>query len=305
MESLKEKSLYSDEIFEILKRGRIKAHNGLNSPISSQASCLNFWYPFVDPKNKGELINLLKHFGIFAEDIITIGPDWMFDKTLYRDNGNVLFEWIGPELSPIGEENGYMRGHHRTSIDAYILALINGKVTQILIEWKYTEHYSSKHNTGKFLGGKGVERLSRYSPIIARDRRAGRDILFNLAHIDDWGLYDVCYEPFYQLLRQHMLGQETVGMSFGPYIIEDYIVMHLSHSKNDKLNILQEKHCTYSKGLMPFVGQELHKIWMRLLNENQKKHFIGGYWDEVIDRYLPSVELEHWHNFMSKRFIAP
>ena len=273
------KNLVSEEILDILKRGRIKAHNGLGSPLSSQASCLNFWYPYTKPENKKRLIKVLRTIGIKVEDIITIGPNWKFDDTLYRDYGNVIFEWIGPEISPIGEENGYMRGHHRTSIDAYILAMINGKVTQILIEWKFTEHYSSRCNTGKFLGGKGVERLSRYSPIIARDRKAGKDILFNFNNLEELGLSDVGYEPFYQLLRQHMLGQETVGMNFGPYIIEDYIVVHLSHSKNEKLNILSDKHCAYANGLKQYVGQDIHSIWMQLLNEEQKGHFIGGYWD--------------------------
>lgn len=275
-------NLFDDEILEILKRGRIKAHNGLASPISSQASCLNFWYPFTKPENKKYLIKVLKLIGINASDIITIGPNWDFNGTLYKDYGNVIFEWIGPEQSPIGEENGYMRGHHRTSIDAYILAIVDNKVTQLLIEWKFTEHYSSKSNTGKFLGGKGVERLSRYSPIIARDRKAGKDILFNFSNLDDWGLYDVGYEPFYQLLRQHMLGQETVGMNFGPHKIEDYIVVHLSHSKNTKLNQLLRKNIEYCKGLENYVGQELHTVWKNLLSPEQKHHFRGAYWDEML-----------------------
>lgn len=42
------KNLVSDEILEILKRGKIKAHSGLASPLSSQASCLNFWYPYTN-----------------------------------------------------------------------------------------------------------------------------------------------------------------------------------------------------------------------------------------------------------------
>ena len=282
-------NLVSDEILDILKRGRIKPHNGLASPISSQASCLNFWYPYINPSNKNKLLKLLDSIGIKAQEIITIGPNWDFNGTLYKDYGNVIFEWIGPELSPIGEENGYMRGHHRTSIDAYILAKINGKITQILIEWKYTESYASKSNMAKFMGGKGVERLSRYSPIIARDRKAGKDILFNLSNVDDWGLSDVGYEPFYQLLRQHMLGQETIGMNFGQYTIEDYIVVHLSHSKNKKLNILNEKHCTYASGLRKYIGQDIHSVWMQLLNKEQKKHFVGAYWDKI-DNLFASIQ---------------
>ena len=275
------KNLVSDEILEILNRGRIKPHNGLASPISSQASCLNFWYSYINPNSKEALIKLLKKIGIEAQNIITIGPNWDFNGTLYKDYGNVIFEWIGPEISPIGEENGYLRGHHRTSIDAYILAIMDNKITQLLIEWKYTESYTSKSSTAKFLGGKGIERLSRYSPIIARDRKAGKDILFNLSNVDDWGLSDVGYEPFYQLLRQHMLGQETVGMNFGPYVIEDYIVIHLSHSENKKLNILSEKHCIYANGLRQYIGQDIHNIWAQLLKDEQKRHFVGAYWDKI------------------------
>lgn len=296
------KNLISSEIYQILKKGGIKAHTGIESPLSSQASCLNFWYPFIKEERKEDLKELLKCFGLEVDSIITIKPSSTFEDAVYGDSGNVLFEWIGPIKSPIGEDNGYLRGHHRTSIDAYILAYVNGKVTQILIEWKFTETYSSRCNTGKFLGAKGVERLARYSPIIARDRKKNKEILFKMNNIDNWGLYDICYEPFYQLLRQHMLGQETVGKKFGDYVIEDYIVMHLSHSANKKLNILEEKHCEYSKDLLPYVGQELHAIWLQLLNINQQKHFIGAYWDECFKKYHCPEYLSGWENYIKKRY---
>lgn len=215
----------SSEVLSLIKRNGIKAHTGINNPISSQAACMNFWYPFIEERQKENLRSFLECFGIYAEKILTIKPNSTFYDAIYKDSGNVLFEWIGPCKSPIGENDGYLRGCHRTSIDAYILAKINGKVTQILIEWKFTESYSSKHNTGKFLGAKGIERLARYAPIIARDREFGQEILFNLNEIDDWGLTDICYEPFYQLLRQHLLGQETIGTRFGDYYIQDYMVL--------------------------------------------------------------------------------
>ena len=61
------KNLVSEEILEILKRGQIKAHNGLGSPLSSQASCLNFWYPYTKPENKKRLIKVLRTIGIKVE----------------------------------------------------------------------------------------------------------------------------------------------------------------------------------------------------------------------------------------------
>jgi hypothetical protein len=299
----KDENLISKDIYNVLKIGGIRPHKGINSPLSSQASCMNFWYPFIKEERKEDLKEFLKCFGLEVDNIITIKPNSTFEDAVYKDSGNVLFEWIGPIKSPIGEDDGYLRGHHRTSIDAYILAYIKGKVTQILIEWKFTETYSSKYNTGKFLGAKGIERLARYSPIIARDRKKKQEILFKLDSVDNWGLYDICYEPFYQLLRQHMLGQETIGKKFGDYFIQDYIVMHLSHSRNDKLNILSKNHCEYSKGLEPFIGEELHKIWYKLLNENQRQRFMGAYWDECFKRYNSPIDLLDWADYIKKRYI--
>ena len=303
-ENFTKKNLFSNEIYRIFKLGGIKLHKGITSPLSSQASCFNFWYPFIQEDRKVELKKILHCLGLDVDEVLTIQPNSMFEDTLYKDGGNVIFEWIGPQKSPIGEENGFLRGHHRTSIDAYILAKINGKVTEILIEWKFTESYISKSNTGKFLGAKGIERLARYSPIIARDRNSKKEILFKMSNIDNWGLYDVCYEPLYQLLRQHMLGQETVGMRFGDYLIEDYIVMHLSHSANKKLNILTEKQCEYSKGLEKYVGQELHTIWDKLLNKSQKQRFIGAYWDKCLSDFKPNEDLCSWYLYMVKRYCC-
>ena len=71
-------------------------------------------------------------------------------------------------------------------------------------------------------------------------------------------------------------------MNFGPYKIEDYIVIHLSHSKNTKLNQLLRKNIVYCKGLENYVGQELRTVWKNLLSPEQKHHFRGAYWDKML-----------------------
>lgn len=323
-EQFRECQFIDKNIPNLLKRYGIKGHNGLYNPISSQACCINFFYPFIDENEKESLKELLNCMGLEVEEVYTIKENSKFynpnetvqfsllenytpkeeDKIItYPDKGNVIFEWIGPYKSPTGENSGYLRGHQRTSIDAYILARIKGKITQLLIEWKFCESYSSRHNTGKFLGAKGIERLSRYAPLIARDRMLGKDILFNLDEIDHWGLYDICYEPFYQLLRQHMLAKETLGMKFGDYYIQDYRVIHLTHSKNFKLNILNESQTEYSKGLQMFIGEEIHAIWEKLLHSTSKNKFIGAYWDKVFLEFKPNKKLKKWYDFIKKRYI--
>ena len=47
---------------------------------------------------------------------------------IYKDKGCVVFEWIGPKKSPINEKGGG-RGQNRTSIDAYVIAKIKGKIS--------------------------------------------------------------------------------------------------------------------------------------------------------------------------------
>ncbi|MEI8390526.1 MAG: hypothetical protein WCG23_11670 [bacterium] len=296
-------NLISPKMWGILKKNRITAHTGINSPISSQACCMNFWYPFIAEEQKENLRDFLEVFGIKAEKILSFKPNSTFYDCVYPDSGNVLFEWIGPIRSPIGENDGYMRGCHRTSIDAYILAKVNGKNTQILIEWKFTESYASRHNTGKFLGAKGIERLARYAPIIAKEREYGNEILFNMQEMDTWGLYDICYEPFYQLLRQHLLAQQTLGVKFGDHYVEDYIVMHLSHSQNKKLNVLTASQAEYSKGFEKYIGQEIHEIWHSLLSESHKHRFIGEYWDLCFQKYDAPPELKPWSNYISERYL--
>lgn len=57
-------------------------------------------------------------------------------------------------------------GHQRTSRYDYIIARINGKIAQLLIEWKFTEGQSRPLALERFSGNKGLERLRRHSSIL-------------------------------------------------------------------------------------------------------------------------------------------
>lgn len=301
----KSNNLVDKHLKNDLINNNIKVHNEIDNPLSSQASCVNFWCPFIDPRNKNYLKDLLLVIGIDVDEIITIKSGSYFGGYKYLDGGNVIFEWIGPKKSPINE-NGNGRGMLRTSIDAYILARKNRQNIQILIEWKFTESYSSKQSTGKFLGSKGLERFSRYAPILAKDRKSKDRLLLDLSLLSDWGMSDLGYEVFYQLLRQHLLAKQTIGMTFGSYKIHDYRVVHLSHSGNNKLNILNSKVLEYSDNIAKYVGKELHDVWPQLLSEKHRSKFIGAYWDEVFKKYQPPQELEfwYWQNYINERYVS-
>ena len=48
----KSNNLVDKHLKDDLINNNIKVHNEIDNPLSSQASCVNFWYPFIDAKNK-------------------------------------------------------------------------------------------------------------------------------------------------------------------------------------------------------------------------------------------------------------
>lgn len=262
-------------------------------PLSSCAACLNVIGSIsTDPV---ELRRFLTYFGLHTEELFRFPSPALFGNRTYRDQGYAVFEWVGPEASPIGETGG-SRGQNRTSVDAFVLAKVNGKTTQILIEWKFTEGVSRDLALGRFCGGKGVERLKRYSKILAELRKQ-RDFPFDF--VEEYrrsdpkssvGLYDFSPDHLYQLLRMTLLAKRTTGMVLEGYTLEDYRVVHLTHSQNERINILHPEYLLFSPGLKQFAGQDLHQVWKGLLSAKDKERFVYGNWDKAIN-VLKSSEL--------------
>jgi hypothetical protein len=182
-------------------------------PLSSSAACLN-----VIGSMGSDPVGLKKFLGSFVpgiEELYEFPPTVSFGDRIYHDKGYVIFEWIGPQNSPINERGGG-RGQNRTSVDAFLLGKVNGKTTQILIEWKFTEGLSRKLVLGRFCGGKGIERLRRYSLVLAELRKHG-DLPFDFNNeyspsnpTSSVGLYDFSPDHLYQLLRMTLLAKTTI-----------------------------------------------------------------------------------------------
>jgi hypothetical protein len=265
----------------------------MRHPLSSSAACINVLGSLS--KNPEELRRFLNTFGLDIEELYEFPSPVSFGDRKYCDKGYVVFEWIGPQKSPINETGGG-RGQSRTSIDAFVLGKIGGKTTQILIEWKFTEGLSRELVLGKFSGKSGVERLKRYSLVLAELRKQ-RD--FPFAFDDKYtsgkpesnlGIYDFSPDHLYQLLRMTLLAKTTVGSSLGKYVLEDYRVIHLTHSKNDRVNILEPKYLELSPGLKRFSGCQLHEMWKEVLSPRDKERFFYGYWDKSITLIDLSLE---------------
>ena len=75
----------------------------------------------------------------------------------------------------------------------------------------------------------------------------------------------------------------TIPIQIGNITVEDYRIVHLTHSQNDDLNILSENHLKYAPGLKGFIGKSLHETWHLLLSADEKEKHIFGFWNKSLN----------------------
>lgn len=275
-EEYRNRQFYNDKIRLGISKN-IKLHDQIENPLSSATTCLNVM-GYLN-QNPEKIIPFFKDFGLMIENILPFPKGADLSGEVYDDDGPIVFEWIGPKPSPLDEING-SRGQNRTSVDAFFIAKIDRKVSQVFIEWKFTESYPSGKPLHNFGGLRGIERLRRYSTVLAKQR--GQLFPFKFKSEDSIGIQDFSYEPFYQLLRMTLLAKETTPIDIGCIHIEDYHILHLVHSENNDLLIVQPKHLKYCPGIASSGITDIHDLWISLLSEHEKKHFHYGYWDKAI-----------------------
>ena len=170
--------------------------------LSSQVACVNHLYWLR--ANQPAATQLLR--GISEE----------FEQAEVVDDGFVEFEVIG-EKNYLGERS-HTRGANATSIDAVMVARKkSGDKSLVMIEWKYTESYPI--GDSKYIPA----RAKIYDPLLDEPdcpiQVEKPEILY--------------YEPFYQLMRQTLLGWQMVKA--GEYGCSDYLHLHVIPVKNQEL----------------------------------------------------------------------
>ena len=263
------------------------------NPLSSAAACMNVLGSLA--VDKEDLKGFLNALGLGVTKVYEFPSGADVGGQVYNDKGCVVFEWIGPKASPINEKGGG-RGQQRTSIDAFILAEIDGLTTQLLIEWKFTEGRSRPIVLNKFGGLKGVERLRRYASVLAEMR--GNRFPFAFSEEGGMGLQDFSTDHFYQLLRMTLLARKTTPMKVGDIQVEDYRVVHLSHSGNDKINVVQPEYAKYCPGIQGVVGKGFYEAWKGMLASEEQKKFVAAHWD----RGIKSIKNASLREYLAERY---
>ena len=195
----------------------IQWHTFAAHGLSSQVCCLNILAPLA---RRPELLARVVHraLGVAEPEMMPVetGPD---GQPLY-----VGFEWTGRSdyLSEWPSGGTATRGANATSADAVLRFRTGGRVTTVLVEWKYTETYGAPLDP---VGN--PTRLRRYTgKAFAPDGPVRADL--NL------GIADFFWEPFYQLLRQQMLAWRMQDAQEDG--ADRVLVLHLSPRQNAKLH---------------------------------------------------------------------
>jgi hypothetical protein len=227
--------------------------------LSSQIACLNHLY-FIRQR----------------PDVATVvlqGLDAEVETAEMVDDGFVEFEFIG-EKKYLGERS-FTRGANCTSVDAAMIGRMkDGKKKLFLIEWKYTEVYS---NEDKYI----PERSSVYDDLIIAE-----DSPFE-SSIKPSAFY---FEPFYQLMRQTLLGQQCARHA--DHGVSDYVHVHVVPEKNKEL---------LGKITSPELsGKNIHDVWEKVLKDKLK--FIHTTPEKLLTPVLKLVDTKAATSYLQQRY---
>ncbi|WP_045217596.1 PGN_0703 family putative restriction endonuclease [Desulfonatronovibrio magnus] len=260
----------------------IKWHSlGENHLLSSQAYCVNFFFPFR--KNAEALkVLLLPYF----PDIKKMLP---IEDQLY-----VAFEWNGGKNYL--DEKGFSkknRGEYATYPDVAVRYITKDDVEKlILIEWKYTETYPSSNKTE---GKSGIARLNTYSPFLQKN-----DCPIDLKRIDadlNDAIESIFYEPFYQLMREQLLAKEIEQDNDNP--IQKVTVLHIC----PKANQAYHRKITSPKFAALFPDKSVTEIWRDVLQSPDD--FISIDPKDLFQNFLSkpeSKDFSNWIEYMKTRY---
>lgn len=257
----------------------IKWHDGKDGKPSnhlcdSQVCCVNFLFPLAD---KPVALAAVLH---------PIFPD--LDKMLPVEDGHfVSFEWIG-EKNYLGEKvsrNGNRtRGANFTSADSIVMfERKDMKKHIVLIEWKYTESYSS---VSKKIADSGTDRTKIYQHLFDQDDcPINKDLLPSFDSL--------FYEPFYQFMRQQFLAHEMEkAHELGADIVS---VLHIAPAHNTDFRAITSPDLRH-------LGESATGVWKKLVKPNDR--FVSISTEQVFGELpverLP--EIKSWAEYVGTRY---
>lgn len=257
------------EAIELFRELGIPWHCGIgegpgNNVLSSQVQCVNALMPMVDEPER-----IVRAFG----DLVDIAEVLQIEPGRY-----LTFEYIGSfDYFDEGAGKPRVRGTKCTSVDAAFLYRTSTGATELaLIEWKYTEKYTTIRTPNP---GYDKTRIKRYGADYHDPSGPLRSELIGI----EWMLD----EPFYQLMRQQLLAWRLErDRAEGADVVR---VLHVLPPGNQayQQSLVRPEHRR--------LGGSVDDVWVKLLRNTDRFQHVDPAvfldeavtsWDYV-DRYSP------------------
>ena len=258
----------------------IKWHDGQgrkpsNHLCDSQVCCANFLFPFAD--KPADLVKLLRPLFPNIQRVLPMEEAGQF----------VSFEWIGRD-NYLGERmarhSKRTRGANFTSADAAVMfERRDGSRQIVLIEWKYTESYSS---TSLKTAKSGTDRTAIYAHLYNRDDFPLNKELFP-------NFESLFYEPFYQLMRQQLLAHEMErAQELGAEIVS---LLHIAPAHNTDFQRV-------TSPALHTLGDSVVEVWKRL--QRYPNRFASISTEEMFNKFAVerSPDLAMWWEYIAARY---
>jgi hypothetical protein len=197
----------------------------------------------------------------------------------HLEDGFVEYEWIGRD-SYLGEVGPRTRGSNITSIDALMLGTCGEERKLVVIEWKYLEAYGRKSVA---VSKRGTDRVATYRPLLERPDCP--------IAVDD--LRWLFYEPYYQLMRQTLLGWQMVKHAeFGA---TEWLHVHVVPSANVRLR---------GRGGAPaqLPGEGIAEVWRSVLREPSRYRLITP--AELVAGMQDLPAWAAWRDWLRERYLT-
>ena len=251
------------DALQYFKRNKIPWWKGNNdSPsghlLSSQVACVNYLYYL---RQRKDLVTAVLNE---IDNDIT--------EALIVDDGYVEFEFIGTRQHL--KEKSWTRGANCTSVDAAMIGKNSaGKKKLFLIEWKYTECYSSDN---KYID----ERSAVYDKFITDSDSPFKEVPVETFY----------YEPFYQLMRQTLLAWKLIENN--DHGCSDYYNVHVIPNENKEL--LENITSPYLK------GDNITEAWRSILKNPDKYLTISP--RDFISPCSKKADSQSFLSYLEKRY---
>jgi hypothetical protein len=237
--------------------------------LSSQIACVNHLYYLRNKKDLSKKV-LQSIDNRIIEAVEILYPD--------TNTGYVAFEIVGKN-NYLGERQ-HTRGANATSVDAIMIGKkLDGKNILVLIEWKYTEYYDA---------GKSLyipARFKIYNPLLEATDSPFKTISYN-----DKPFEPLYYEPFYELMRQTLLGWKMVRAQ--EYDCDEYIHLYIVPNGNNELLFNNT-----SKGL---IGNTVEAAWKNVLKNPNLFRIITP--EKLLEPIINETDTISFFEYLGKRY---